>query len=77
MPEISQKDQDYFRTEVMRIAREMLGTTHGLTRNQKDRYAEYLISLAYTHKPDEAKKPKCRTCKDVGHVKYEACPDCQ
>ena len=41
-------DQEYFRSEVMRIAREMLDTTHGLTRAQKDRYAEYLISLAYT-----------------------------
>ncbi len=41
-------DHEYFRSEVMRIGREMLDTTHGLTRAQKDRYAEYLISLAYT-----------------------------
>ena len=44
-----QMDSEYFRSEVMRIAREMLDTTHGLTSAQKDRYAEYLISLAYTH----------------------------
>jgi len=75
MADISQNDQEYFRSEVMRIGREMLDTTHGLTRNQKDQYAEYLISLAYTDKPDAA-EDRCDTCKGVGHVNYESCLDC-
>ena len=71
----AQTDNAYFRSEVMRIAREMLDTTHGLTLTQKDRYAEYLISLAYTHDPSPSTQEQesqqgevCSECEGFGEV---------
>ena len=36
-----------------------------------------LLSLkARRMEPPDDNKPKCNTCKGIGHVNYESCPDC-